>query len=134
VASGAIDALERLRGETAIPIAADEALVSAAARERLIADRGVDVLVLKLALVGGLAQGLRAARAAEAAGMSAYVTSGIDGEVARAAAAHLAAAMPGTRFAHGLAVGALLEEKAKSGWLEPQRGIIALPEAPGLGL
>ena len=134
VAAGALEALERLHGETAIPLAADEALVSAAARERLIERRAVDVLVLKPALVGGLVQALRTARAAEAAGLGAYVTSGIDGEVARAATAQLAAALPGARFAHGLAVGRLLEEKAKNTWLEPARGQIVLPTRPGLGL
>src|SRR6185503_17776845 len=95
--------LRRLRELDACKVAADETLAIPAAADRVIAERAAHVLVLKLAVVGGLKRALELAQYAQAAGIASYVTSGIDGEIARAAAAHLAAALPSQAHAHGLA-------------------------------
>lgn len=127
------DAMLRVRKEVRVPIAADESLALASWRPALAAGN-VDVLVLKPMVLGGLLPALDLALEAERSEVGAYVTSSIDGEIARAGAAHLAAAIPQDRWAHGLATGELLAEPARAAWLSPQGGAIALPDAPGLGL
>ena len=108
------------------PVAADEGLVVTASRDALARD--ADVLVIKPSLVGGLGQALALGRK----GRAAYVTAGYEGPIARAGAAHLAAALPRSAFAHGLNTGALLENARSP--LDPARGALRLPESPGLGL
>ena len=127
------DAMLRVRREVRVPIAADESLALASWRPAFAAGK-VDVLVLKPMVLGGLLPALDLALEAERHGVGAYVTSSIDGEIARAGAAHLAAAIPQTRWAHGLATGELLVESDRAAWLSPRRGELLLPDAPGLSL
>lgn len=120
------DALGEVARLKVCPVAADEALVVGTSREVLARD--ADVLVLKPSLIGGLGPALALGRK----GRAAYVTAGYEGPIARAGAAHLAAALPRTTFAHGLHTGALLERAASP--LDAVRGVLKLPDAPGLGL
>ncbi len=115
------------------PLAADESLVPAAVREALLEQRSVDVLVLKPMVLGGVLPALALARRAATLGMQSYVTSSLDGVVARAAAAQLAAALPSGALASGLAVGQLFQDEPVHAYT-PVRGGIVLPERPGLGL
>ncbi len=135
VAASELQAMRVLRAEAPCSIAADEAAVSEAAVRELFAEgvvRATDVLVVRPMVLGGLLPSLRAVQWARAQGADAYVASGLDGVHARAAAAHLAAAMGEGELAHGLAVGPLFEcpEDAYA----PSAGFITLPDAPGLGL
>ncbi|HEY8209999.1 MAG TPA: enolase C-terminal domain-like protein [Myxococcaceae bacterium] len=127
------DAMLRVRAETRIPIAADESLALPSWQPAFAAGN-VDVLVLKPMVLGGLLPALDLALEAQHSETGAYVTSSIDGEIARAGAAHLAAAIPQTSWAHGLATGDLLRDPGQTSWLTPTRGEIALPDSPGLGL
>jgi len=127
------DAMLRVRAETRIPIAADESLALPSWQPALAAGN-VDVLVLKPMVLGGLLPALDLAAEAHHSETGAYVTSSIDGEIARAGAAHLAAAIPQTAWAHGLATGELLRDPGAAAWLTPARGELLLPDAPGLGL
>lgn len=120
------DALGEVARLGLCPVAADEGLVVASSRESLARD--ADVLVIKPSLVGGLAPAIALGRK----GRSSYVTAGYEGPIARAGAAHLAAALPKSAFAHGLNTGALLEKAGSP--LDPVRGVLKLPDAPGLGL
>jgi len=127
------DAMLRVRREARVPIAADESLALASWRPALSAGN-VDVLVLKPMVLGGLLPALDLALEAAHYEVGAYVTSSIDGEIARAGAAHLAAAIPQTAWAHGLSTGDLLRDPGRTSWLAPDRGEIALPDTPGLGV
>lgn len=126
------DQMLRVRRASRIPIAADESLALASWRPALWSGN-VDVVVLKPMVLGGLLPALDVAREAAFYEVGAYVTGSIDGEVARAAGAQLAAAIPQTAWAHGLATGALLAAPDRTGWLAPSRGALALPLSPGLG-
>lgn len=123
-----------LHGRVACPLAADEALAVPGAVQALVEEgRVVDVLVLKPMVLGGVLPALRLARQAWARGVESYVTSALDGVVARAGAAHLAAALPSGRYASGLGVGHLFAEEPAEHPSRPVRGRIRLPETPGLG-
>jgi o-succinylbenzoate synthase len=127
-----ISALRRLR--KLLPVAADEALGRQGALTALLDGAegpAVDVLILKLPVLGGVLSALQLAARARTRGVGAVVTSAMDGAVARAAGAHLALAVGGER-AHGLAIGSLLLEDPGAHPVEA--GALQLPNAPGLGV
>jgi o-succinylbenzoate synthase len=132
-------ALARLQHGAVFPLAADESLVSPRSLPALLETEtgkpAVGILVLKPMVLGGLLPALKMARQAAGVGVEAFVTSSLDGVISRAGAAHLAAALPSGRLASGLGVGRLFvrEEPAEHPFI-PIKGLIRLPETPGLGL
>jgi o-succinylbenzoate synthase len=135
VAAEAAEALCRLRASAPCPLAADESLaLPEALREILGSTPTVNILVLKPMVLGGLLPTLALAREAARRGLEAYVTSSLDGVIARAGAAHLAAALPSGRYASGLGVGHLFKDEPENHPFRPVRGRILLPRTPGLGV
>ena len=114
----------------AVPVAADEML----ATDPEGALRRARILVLKPMLLGGLAAALELARRAHGRGLSLVVTNSLEGPVGRAGAAHLAAAVLalGPQPAAGIATGRLFP--AAPDPFAPQRGVVRIPDMPGLGL
>jgi len=133
VVASQVDALARLRELGAVPIAADEAVASAADVSRVVGSGAADVVVLKPAVLGGPRVAVQAARAALEAGCGVVVTSLIDSAIGVTAAAHVAAALPSGRPADGLATGGLLDADVASGPVVAA-GCMRLPDGPGLGL
>jgi L-Ala-D/L-Glu epimerase len=112
VAAPDVGGLGRIRGVVPCQIAADESLLSLQNVEAFFnPDRrpAADVVVLKPMALGGLLSALALARRAHQAGVGAYVTTLLDGPIARAAAAHLAAAIPQGDWASGLGTVELFE-------------------------
>jgi o-succinylbenzoate synthase len=102
LASPSVVDLCSLRQAVAVPIALDEPIATSADVERYAAAGACDVVVLKLARLGGPIRALDAAERALAMGLAVTFTDSIEGEVGRAATAHTAAALPGMRAAVGL--------------------------------
>lgn len=96
--------LEKLQGQSAIPLAMDESLTSIT-HQALIESSVIRRLVLKPMALGGLKPAMDIARQARQAGMECSVTSVLESATGIWAASHLAAAIdplfPG--LAHGLA-------------------------------
>lgn len=128
-----VDGLRRLRGRVRCAVAADEALLTAEGRAAVLAPHvkpAADVVVLKPAALGGLLPALAFARRALEAGIGCFVTSMIDGSLGRAAALHLACAIPDDGFAHGIAnFHGLIDD----GGLKAHAGALVLPEGAGFG-
>lgn len=134
-----LQALWRVQRRAPCIIAADETLASpAAVRALLTMDLGggpvVGAVVLKPMVLGGLLPSMVVALRAARLGMHAYVTSSLDGVVARAGAAHLASALPSGELASGLAVGRLFADEPRDHPYKPERGLLRLHDVPGLGL
>src|SRR5262249_5837052 len=129
VAPDALDALERLAALGWCRIAADESVPALLDKEAASAIR---VWVLKPSALGGLLPCLRAARRGQEMGIESYVSAGFEGKVARTGAAHLAAAMPSSDWAHGLSTGEWLP--AHEAGPVPIRGRLFIGLGPGLGL
>jgi o-succinylbenzoate synthase len=134
-------ALWRVQRRAPCLVAADESLGSPEALRALLAvdplmggGPAVGAVVLKPMVLGGLLPCLVVAMRAARLGMQAYVTSSLDGVVARAGATHLAAALPSGALASGLAVGRLFTKEPEAHPYRPEQGHIRLPQAPGLGL
>jgi muconate/chloromuconate cycloisomerase len=82
-------ALRRLTEQNGVAILADESLGSVSSAFELARDRAADVFSLKLCNMGGIANTLKVAAIAEAAGISAYGGTMLDSTVGTAAALHV---------------------------------------------
>ncbi|MXR40995.1 o-succinylbenzoate synthase [Halobaculum sp. WSA2] len=121
-----------LRGVGA-PIAVDESLARYGIGEVVSAD-AADAVVLKPMALGGPSRALAAGCAAAHVGIDPVVTTTVDAAVARTAAVHVAAALPGGgERAHGLATGGLLADDIVATDPVPvENGRIGVPAGPGL--
>ncbi len=130
-----IPSLARVRAASPVPVAADEALLLPGGPEAVVAARAADVLILKPALIGGLARvwGLAMALQGLADAPEVVITSALDGAIGRLGALHLAAALPGPMLACGLATGDLLAEDVAA-TPEVRQGWMAIGAVPGLGV
>jgi L-alanine-DL-glutamate epimerase-like enolase superfamily enzyme len=126
-------ALARLRRDTAVPIAADEAVRDLGTARELVELQAVDALVVKPARVGGLRQAYALVELATAAGVSVTLSTLFESGVGLAGALHLAAATPGGQ-AHGLATAELLESDLLEAALPISAGRMAVPRGPGIGV
>jgi L-alanine-DL-glutamate epimerase-like enolase superfamily enzyme len=123
-----LDGLAELRGR-GVNIAVDESLRAVGVDAVLDAD-AADVAVLKPMALGGPDAAVDAARQLWDAGVDPVVTTTIDCAVARAAAVHVAAAVPGER-ACGLATGGMLASEFGEDPVPVVDGEIAVPDGPG---
>ena len=136
VAPADVEGLRRLRHLTPCRIAADETMLLSNVMPRLLVKdprAAADVIVLKPAALGGLVRSLELAQQAHDSGVGAYVTTLMDGPIARAAAAHLAAVLPSADWAHGLSTVELFEGVQPDPFT-PFEGEITLPQATGWGV
>ena len=116
-----LDDLARLRRQTSIPIAADEAVRSPADARRLRDLAAADLIVLKVQPCGGVRAALDLA---ELAGVPAIASSMHETSVGVAAGVALAAALPELPYACGLATVASLAADVTTRPLLPTAGVI----------
>ena len=128
-----IPTLSRVRLDSPMPIAADESVEDARAASALVDSAAVDILIVKLARVGGLTVARAIIERARAAGIEAVITSSLETGIGLAAAVHLAAAMDLPR-ACGLATGPLLTHDLLQTPLAPDEGFLPTPHPPGPGI
>lgn len=131
VAAADVGGLRRVRRDGGLAVAADEAVTGVDAITRLAG--AADIAVLKLVQLGGLAAARATAAAARAHGMRVTVTTGLETGVARAAAIHLAAALPDPLEPCGLATAQLLTGDLVLDACDDGPEMTA-PERPGLGV
>jgi o-succinylbenzoate synthase len=136
VAADDHEGLMSLARRSPVPVAADEALhLGPAAWDRLVRRGGVQVAVLKPALLGGVDVAWEAVRRVQRAGLRVVVTTALDGALGRRLAMHVAAAAdPACNTAHGLGTGTLLQHDLTPARDPLARGRILLPATAGLGL
>ena len=101
-----LEGLRRVRRESGVDVAADEAVTGPDVVPRLA--ETVDAVVVKLVKVGGLTAARATAQAAIRHGLRVTVTTGLETSIATAAALHLAAALPEPLEPCGLATASLL--------------------------
>ena len=101
-----LEELAELRRLVDIPVAADESIRRARDPLRVRAAGAADIVVVKVAPLGGVRAALRVA---QACGLPVVVSSAVDSSVGLAAGVALAAALPELPYACGLATMSLLE-------------------------
>lgn len=127
--------MAKLRQLQQIPIAADESAQTLEQLHTLLQLQAADIVILKPMILGGILATYKAAQLAIHAGITPIITTTLDSAIARAAAIHLAAALPERGHADGLATGQFFAADlflAKDLWSE--RSPITLANQPGLGL
>ncbi len=129
----AIEQLRELGAASPVPLAVDEPLADPDLVEELLRSPAASVLVVKPPAIGGFAATRQLVVRARRAGIGCVLSSSIDGPVGLAAGLHLAASLPGVLPACGLATADRLERPVRA-LPAPDRGRIALPEGPGLGV
>jgi o-succinylbenzoate synthase len=134
VAPGNLPAMHHVRQAVDVPIAADEDVTSVDAARRVLAEDAASVLVIKPMVVGGLTRARRIADLAREHGAGAIVTTTIDSGIGTAAALQLAATLPDTGLAFGLATADLLDADIVEQPLVVRHGDMAVPAGPGLGV
>lgn len=114
-----LDDLAAVRRRVDVPIAADESVRLSAEPAR--AADAADVLVVKVAPLGGVRACLRLA---EAVARPVVVSSALESSVGLAAGVALAAALPEVPYACGLGTAALLAEDVTDAPLTPSDGVV----------
>ena len=132
VAVDDIAGLAYLRARQIIPIAADESVADLQAAEGVLAAGAADILMVKPSALGGPHRTMKIVNLAAEKGCSLVFSSLLDGAIARAMVAQLAAATPGV-YAHGLATGEFFSADIASE-LMIDRGRMRLPADSGLGV
>lgn len=112
-----------------VPIAADESIRKAADPLRVKATGGADVVVVKVAPLGGVVAALQVA---EDCGLPVVVSSALDTSVGIAAGVALAAALPELPYACGLGTVGLLAEDVSSRPLRPRGGVLSTSDAASM--
>lgn len=120
--------LASLRGR-GVDVAVDESVRATSVVDVLEAE-AADVVVLKPMVLGGPTASVGLARHLQNCGVDVTVTTTIDGSVARAAAVHVAAAIPNVR-ACGLATASLLVDDLGPDPVPVREGRITVPDGPG---
>jgi L-Ala-D/L-Glu epimerase len=128
-----LDELAQVRARVDTPIAADEPIRTAADVRRAAELGACDAVNVKLAGSGGFVPARDALRAADEAGMQAWLSSTLDGPWAIAAALQLAAQERLT-LACGLATLGLFDAEIADALPAPTQGLMQVPPGPGLGV
>ena len=133
LASPTPNSLARLRSSSPISIAADESVENLQSAEALTDSAAVDLLVIKLARVGGFSVARSIINHARARKLGVVLTSSLETGVGLAAATHLAAALDIPQ-ACGLATGPLLTHDLLQAPLIPTKGFLPTLNSPGVGI
>lgn len=120
-----------LRGR-GVAIALDESL-GVVDVSKIVEEGAADALVCKPMAVGGLDRAMHAAKTAHEAGIEPILSTCLDGAIARAGAAHVAAAIPDIGPC-GLATGDRFARDLVADRPPVADGTVAVPDGPGLGI
>jgi L-Ala-D/L-Glu epimerase len=132
VAAWNLPAMARLRGQSPIPLMADEALRDARDAMALAHAGACDYFNIKLDKSGGIREAVRIAAVAEAAGIRCMAGCMMESRFGLTAAAHVASALPIIAFAN-LDSSHFLREDPVRGGVEIRGESLRLTDEPGLG-
>lgn len=116
------------------PVAVDESIYTLHDVYRVVKARAADVINIKVSKCGGIAPSLKIAHAAQAMGVPCFLGGCIETGVGTAAALHFGACAPNLFSGVELVgSGAFTDDLVKEPLLS-SRGVIPLPEKPGIGV
>ena len=127
-------ALTRLASRFIVPIMADEAVTGPEDALELVRGACADVFALKIAKSGGIYGMMRTAAIADAAGVSLYGGTMLEGSIGSIASAHGFAALPQLAWGTELFGPLLLKDDIVTARPSYRDFDLHMPEGPGLGL
>jgi L-alanine-DL-glutamate epimerase-like enolase superfamily enzyme len=128
-----LDGMSALRGESRVPIVADEAAGTIDECEKIVERSAAHGINIKLMKCGGPSAARTIHDRAHADGLSLMLGCNDETRISIAAAAHLALAMPGLKYADLDGHMDLVRDPA-SGGFEMRDGCLHVSEQPGLGV
>jgi len=129
-----VDALARLQEKSPIALMADEILVGPQSALTAANMRAADVFSIKIEQAGGLFAAANVMAIANAAGISSYGGTMLEGPIGTIAAAHLFASCTSLEWGTELFGPLLLTEEILTEPLQYGEFELKLPSAPGLGI
>jgi muconate cycloisomerase len=127
-------ALARLASRFIVPIMADEAVTGPEDALELVRGTCADVFALKIAKSGGIYGMMRTAAIADAAGVSLYGGTMLEGSIGSVASAHGFSALPQLAWGTELFGPLLLKDDIVTARPQYRDFDLHMPEGPGLGL
>ncbi|WP_300063970.1 mandelate racemase/muconate lactonizing enzyme family protein [uncultured Roseobacter sp.] len=128
------EALARLTARSPVPIGADQAVFSLSDAHRVLANGGADMLAVGPREAGGLRATRHVAALAEGAGMTLCIHSSMTTGITTAAEHHVARTIPNLDDANQIMWQLLERDIVAAPDLSPDKGYLALPAKPGLGI
>jgi L-Ala-D/L-Glu epimerase len=125
--------MRTIRSKVTVPLMADEAIHGPSDAIEGIRQGAMDMINIKLMKSGGILQAVRIATIAEAANLQCMVGCTSETRVSLTAAAHVVFSQKSIRFADLDAfIGAAVDPVI--GGMRVEKGVVRLPEVPGLGV
>jgi L-alanine-DL-glutamate epimerase-like enolase superfamily enzyme len=129
----AVEDFARLREHSPVPISGGEVLTRRQSFQPFLEAGAFDIIQPDVTKVGGISEERRIAWMAQEHGIR-FIPHGWNTAVGLAADLHLASAFPGTDLVEYLTGSPFIDEITVGGWSLDDEGMLAIPEAPGLGL
>ena len=129
----ALSDFRELRLQSPVPIATGECLTRRQSYLPWFEARSIDIVQPDVTKVGGITEQVQIARTAEAFGIK-YVGHGWNTAVGLAADLQLAAALPTADLVEFIGGSPYIDEIVDAPWVLDEEGMLAISEAPGLGL
>ncbi len=127
-----IEGLKFVKDHVSVPVMADEAVFSLEDASRVLRAEAADLINIKLMKCGGLTDGMKIVKAAEAFGVPCMVGCMVETKVANTAGLHFALSQPNIVYSD-LDGFSSLKNSPVNGGMEFRDGINVPPETPGLG-
>ena len=125
--------LPRIRKQSPILIMADESCCDHHDAQRLIDMNACDLMNVKLGKSGGIFKALKIMRLAESAGIKIQIGGFLESRLAFTAAAHLALASSPVIYCDFDTPLMFIEDPVTGGINYNNKGVVSVPETPGLG-
>jgi D-galactarolactone cycloisomerase len=129
----AMEDFKQLRQRSPVPIATGECITRRQNYLPWFENRALDIVQPDVTKVGGISEQIQIARMANEFGIQ-YIGHGWNTAVGLAADLQLAAAIPTAELVEYIGGSPYVDDITEGGWKLDQDGMLAIPNAPGLGI
>ncbi|MBK1869707.1 mandelate racemase/muconate lactonizing enzyme family protein [Aestuariivirga sp. YIM B02566] len=129
----AMEDFKQLRQRSPVPIATGECITRRQNYLPWFENRALDIVQPDVTKVGGISEQIQIARMANEFGIQ-YIGHGWNTAVGLAADLQLAAAIPTAELVEYIGGSPYVDDITEGGWKLDQDGMLAIPDAPGLGI
>lgn len=129
----AMEDFKQLRQRSPVPIATGECITRRQSYLPWFENRALDIVQPDVTKVGGISEQIQIARMANEFGIQ-YIGHGWNTAVGLAADLQIAAAIPTAELVEYIGGSPYVDDITEGGWKLDQDGMLAIPDAPGLGI
>lgn len=129
----ALEDFKQLRQRSPVPIATGECITRRQSYLPWFENRALDIVQPDVTKVGGISEQIQIARMANEFGIQ-YIGHGWNTAVGLAADLQIAAAIPTAELVEYIGGSPYVDDITEGGWQLDKDGMLAIPDAPGLGI